>query len=261
MANTTKLLEGRVAIVTGGRRGIGATIALEFAQVGANVSVCDIVTEDGKLEEVAKEIQKLGQRSLALGVDVTRKADVANMVQRVIAEFGKIDILVNCAGMWIPGQTVLECDENNWDIVINTNLKSTYLCSRAVAGKMVNQKQGNIINIASGLGINPSQGIGAYGVAKAGIILLTRQLALELAQYNIRVNAIAPGMVKTDMNIQLRSTPEVERKIASGMVLGRLAETSDISSVALFLASDNSSYMTGHTVVVDGGGQILPPLV
>lgn len=260
MASTTGLLEGNVAIVTGGRRGIGKAIALALAGAGSSVAICAL-NQDAKLDAVANEITQLGQRSLALKADVSRKADIDNMVQRVLSEFGKIDILVNCAGIIISGYTLLECNEVDWDSVINTNLKGTYLCSQAVAKKMVAQRRGNIINMTSDLGINPTPGIGAYGVSKAGIILLTRQMALELAKYNIRINAIAPGMTRTDMNIHFRSTPEMERKIASARVLGRLAEPSDISKVALFLASDNSSYITGETITVNGGGQIEPPLV
>ena len=193
-------------------------------------------------------------------VDIAHKAEVDKMVQRVIAEFGKIDVLVNCAGIWIPGQTLVECDEDHWDKVINTNLKGTYFCCQAAAREMVNRRRGNIINIASDLGINPAPGIGAYAVSKAGIIMLTKQLALDLGKYRIRVNAIAPGMVKTDLNIEIRSTPEVERQIASKMVLGRLGEPGDISKVALYLASDNSDYINGQTIVVNSGG-VIPSLL
>jgi 3-oxoacyl-[acyl-carrier protein] reductase len=260
MAGIINSLGGDVAIVTGGRRGIGRAIALAFAEAGAAVCICDIVTQDGKLEGVAREIEDLGQRSLALGVDIAQKAEVDNMVQRVIAEFGKIDVLVNCAGIWIPGQTLVECEDDNWDKVINTNLRGTYFCCRAAVREMVNRRRGNIINIASDLGIDPVPGIGAYAVSKAGIIMLTKQLALELGKYRIRVNAIAPGMVKTDMNIEIRSTLEVERRIASKMVLGRLGEPDDIGKVALYLASDNSDHINGQTIVVNSGG-VIPSLL
>ncbi len=259
MAGAMNSLEGDVAIVTGGRRGIGRAIALCFAEAGAAVCVSDVVTEDGKLDGVAEEIRQLGGRSLAQRVDITHKIEVDNMVRKVVGEFGKIDILVNCAGMWIPGQTLVECDENNWDSVININLKGTYFCCQAVAREMVKRKRGSIVNIASELGIYPLPGIGAYGVAKAGIILLTQQLALELGNSKIRVNAIAPGMVKTDMNIEIRTSPEVEREIASKIVLGRLGEPNDISKTALYLASDSSDHITGQTIVANGGG-IIPAL-
>jgi len=260
MEGVINSLKGEVALVTGGRRGIGRAIALAFAKGGADVCICDIVTQDGKLEGVAKEIEDLGQRSLALGTDISQKVEVENMVVRVIAEFGKIDVLVNCAGIWIPGQTLVECDEDNWDKVMKTNLRGTYFCCQAAIREMVNRRRGNIINIASDLGINPVPGIGAYAVSKAGIIMLTKQLALEVGKYRIRVNAIAPGMVKTDMNIEIRSTPEVEMQIASKMVLGRLGEPEDIGKVALYLASDNSGHINGQTIVVNSGG-VIPSLL
>jgi len=252
-------LEGKVAVVTGSRRGIGKAIALGFAEAGADVALCAL-TKDNKLATVAEKIGQLGQRSLAIRCDVTQKADVNNTVQRVMDEFGKIDILVNCAGMWITGEALLECDEDDWDKVVNTNLKGTYLCCHAVGKIMVEQKRGNIINFGSKAGINPSPEMGAYAVAKAGVHTLTRQLALELGNYNIRVNAIAPGWVRTDMNIHLRTNPEVEKRLSSGVVLGRLGEPEDISKIVLFLASDDSSYMTGQIIAVDGGGNVVLPI-
>ena len=256
MADAIHVLEGDVAIVTGGRRGIGRAIALAFAEAGATVCICDVVTQDGKLDAVAREVQQFGQRSLALGIDISHRDEVEGMVQQVISEFGKIDILANCAGIWVPGQTLVECDESNWDRVVNTNLKGTHFCCQASAREMIDRRRGNIINIASDLGINPLPGIGAYAVSKAAIIMLTRQLALELGKYRIRVNAIAPGMIKTDMNIETRSSPEVEREIAGKRVLGRLGEPSDISKTAIYLASDNSDHVTGQTIVVNSGGVI-----
>lgn len=247
-------LKGDVAIVTGARRGIGRAIALALAEAGAAVCAADIVTEDGLLDAVAEEIQQIGGGSLAERVDITRKEEADSMIQKVVGEFDKIDVMVNCAGMWIPGQTLIECDEKNWDTVVNTNLKGTYFCCRAVGVEMVKRRKGSIINIASDLAIYPLPGIGAYGVAKAGVIMLSRQLALELGEYGIRVNAIAPGMVKTDMNIEIRSSPEVEEKIASKMVLGRLGEPLDIGKAALFLACDSSDIITGQTIVVNSGG-------
>lgn len=254
MSGVILSLEGYVAIVTGARRGIGRAIALTLAEAGGAVCVCDVVTQDGRLNDVAKEIRGLGRPSLALEVDITRKRDVDAMVQRVIAEFGKLDVLVNCAGIWIPGRPLVECEEGHWDKVMNTNLKGTFFCCQAAGAEMIKARRGSIISIASDLGIDPIPGIGAYGVAKAGIIMLTRQLALELGRSGIRVNAIAPGMVKTDMNVQLRSTPEAERALAAKMVLGRLGETGDIAKTVLYLASSLSEHVTGQTMVVNGGG-------
>lgn len=245
-------LPGKVAIVTGGRRGIGEAIALALAEAGADIAICDRVVEDGELEAVAGEVQQLGRRSLAVRADITQKADVDSMVQRVVDEFGVIDILVNSAAMNIRAP-LLELGEDGWDRVINTDLKGYYLCSQAVGKRMVEQKRGSIINIASTAAIKAAAEMGAYCIAKAGVVMLTRVLALELAQYNIRVNAIAPYMVKTKFSQPLWGDPETLKQIESEIPLGRLAEPGDIVGSALFLASDASSYITGHTIIVDGG--------
>jgi 2-deoxy-D-gluconate 3-dehydrogenase len=245
-------LPGKVAVVSGGRRGIGKAIALALAEAGADIAICDRVTDDGELNAVAEEVKRLGRRSLAVQTDITKKADVDNLAQRVVDEFGVIDILVNNAAMNIMAP-LLELREEGWDRVIDTDLKGYYLCSQAVGKIMVSQKRGNIINIASTAAMYTAPEMGAYCIAKAGVVMLTKVLAVELAQYNIRVNAIAPSMVKTKFSEPLWSDPETLKEIESGIPLGRLAEPSDIIGAALFLASDASSYITGHTIVVDGG--------
>jgi NAD(P)-dependent dehydrogenase (short-subunit alcohol dehydrogenase family) len=250
--NKTCSLEGKTALVTGSRRGIGKAIALAFAEAGADVAVCS-QTGDATLESVAEEIRKLGRRSIAIKADVSLKPEVDTMVDKVIEQFGKIDILVNCAGMWIPGKSLLDCDEESWDKVLNVSLKGVYLCCQAVGKRMVAQKNGNIINISSMGGVNPRRMAGSYCVAKGGVITLTKQLALELADDNIRVNVIAPGFVRTDMTSGLL-TPAGEKQIAEGILIGRVGEADDITGVALFLASDNASFIMGATIVVDGGG-------
>lgn len=245
-------LEGKVAVITGSRRGIGRGIALAYAGAGADMVVCDRIVDDGELEAVAGEIQGLGRRSLAVRVDITQKTDVENMVQRVIDEFGIIDILVNNAAMNIMAP-LLELREDGWDRIIDTDLKGYYLCSQAVGKRMADRKRGNIINMASSAAIKAARGMGAYCIAKAGVVMLTRVLALELAGCNIRVNAIAPHLVKTKFSQPLWSNPEIMKQVGGEIPLGRLAETDDIIGSALFLASDASSYITGHTIVVDGG--------
>jgi NAD(P)-dependent dehydrogenase (short-subunit alcohol dehydrogenase family) len=245
-------LPGKVAIVSGGRRGIGKAIALALAGAGADIAVCDRVVDDGELEAVAEEVKRLGRRSLALQADITQKADVDSMVQRVVAEFGVIDILVNNAAMNIRAP-LLELREDGWDKVIDTDLKGCYLCSQAAGKQMVEQKGGSIINIASTAAVKAAPEMGAYCIAKAGVVMLTRVLALELAQYNIRVNAIAPFMVKTKFSQPLWSDPETLKQIEAGIPLGRLAEPGDIIGSVLFLASDASAYITGHTIILDGG--------
>ena len=252
MGATSFPLQGKVAIVTGGRRGIGKAIALALAEAGADIAICDRVVEDGELEAVAEEVKRLGRRSLAVRADITQKADVDSMVQRVVDEFGVIDILVNNAAMNIRAP-LLELGEDGWDRVINTDLKGYYLCSQAVGKQMVSQKRGNIINIASTAAMYTAPEMGAYCIAKAGVVMLTKILALELAQYNIRVNAIAPYMVKTKFSQPLWGDPETLKQLESEIPLGRLAEPGDIIGSALFLASDASSYITGHTIIVDGG--------
>ena len=253
-------LKGKSAIVTGARRGIGRATALAFAGAGAKVAVCDIVADDGLLRTTKEELDRLSPGSLALAVDVSQRRDVEEMAQRVRDAFGKIDILANCAGVWIPGQTLIECGEENWDRVIDTNLKGTYLCCQAVGKAMAAQKCGSIINMSSQVGLTPGAGTGAYSISKAGIIMLTRQIALELAGYNIRANALAPGIVKTDFNSDFWKDPEVERKTAAMVPLGRLAEPEDIAQAALFLASDSASYITGEVLCINGGWRPTSPV-
>ena len=244
-------LEGKVAIVTGGSRGIGRAIALTFAGVGADVVVCSRDL-DGKLGTVAEEIKGLGRRSLAVPTDVMQKGALDNLVQKTMAEFGAIDILVNNAGTSVR-KLVLEHTDEDWDKVIDTNLTSYFLCSRAVAKIMTQQKRGNIISIASVRGIRGASGRIGYNVSKAGVIMLTRVLALEFASDNIRVNAIAPGWIKTEMTAPLMNDPEARKEIDATIPIGRWAEPDEMANVALFLASDMSSYVTGHTLVADGG--------
>jgi dehydrogenase/reductase SDR family protein 4 len=245
-------LAGRAAVVTGGRRGIGRAIALALAEAGADVALGDRVVDDCELEAVAAEVKKMGRRSLAVQADITRKADVDSLVQKTLAEFGAIDILVNNAAMNIRAP-LLELNEEGWDKVIDTDLKGYYLCSQAAAKIMVKQKRGNIINIASTAAMYTAPEMGAYCIAKAGVVMLTRILAVELAQYNIRVNAVAPSMVKTKFSQPLWADPKTLKEIEAGIPLGRMAEPSDIVGSVLFLASEASAYITGHTIVVDGG--------
>lgn len=247
-------LEGKVALVTGGKRGIGKAIALTFAEAGADVAVSTRVFKDAvdDLGAVAEEIKRLGRRSLAIQADVTRKADVDNMVQKVIDEFGVIDILVNSAGI-SGGPPLIEEPEDAWQKMMDIDLKSCYLCSQAVGKGMVERRSGNIINIASAAGIRGFSSRNSYNISKAGVIMLTKVLARDLGKYNVRVNAIAPTMVKTEMIRDLMNDPKAAEAEARRIPIGRLAETSDIVGPALFLASDASSYITGHTIVIDGG--------
>jgi NAD(P)-dependent dehydrogenase (short-subunit alcohol dehydrogenase family) len=252
-------LEGKVAIVTGARRGIGKEIALTFAGAGADVAVCDVVIESGELELVAEEIRALGHHSLPIQVDISQKTEVDNMVQKVVDEFGAIDILVNNAGLTIKSP-ILEVREEDWDKVIDVDLKGYFLCSQAAGKRMVERgKGGVIINISSVMGITLGQyawkratGLGVYSIAKAGVSMLTKVLSQELASYGIRANAIAPSSIKTPISLSW-SSPEEEKKSAAYMPMGRVGQPSDIAAAALFLASDASSYITGDTLALDGG--------
>ena len=248
---TSLSLEGQVAIVTGGRRGLGRAIALTFAEAGADIAICDVVVEGGEMEGVAEEIRKLGRRSLAVQTDTTNKAAVNNMVQRVMDEFGVIDILVNNAGIFFPRASLFEHSEEDWDAVLDTNLKGYYLCSQAAGKGMIERKKGNIINITSLSAFRGNDSV--YSISKAGVVMLTSVLSFELARYNIRANAIAPSWVKTELSKNGWSDPEAYKQIAAKIPVGRWGEPTDIANVALFLASDASRHITGDTIVVDGG--------
>ena len=253
MTNTPSLsLTGKVAVVTGSRRGIGRAIALAMAEAGANVVVSDIVTDDGQLASAAEEITRLGRRSLATRMDVTSQAEIDGLIEGVVAELGEIDIWVNNAG--VPDVLpILDYNEDDWDHVVDAHLRACYFCSQAVARRMVERRQGIIINMASVLGLGPAPTSAAYSSAKAGIISLTRSLARRLGEHNIRVNAIAPGGTRTEMISGLWSNSERLEQAESKIPLGRLAEPEEIASVAVFLSSHLSAYVTGHTMVVDGG--------
>ena len=249
-------LADQVAIITGGGTGIGRSIALEFAEFGADVVVSS--RKLANLEEVADEVRALGRRSLAVQTDISKKTDVDNLVQKVMEEFGRIDILVNNAGVGskVLGKLVplIEVDEDEWNLIMDTNLKGTYFCCQTVGKRMIEQKKGNIINITSGDGKRVSGGLGTtYNVAKAGAIMLTQCLAWDFGKHNIRINSIAPGYTRTNMTQPYLSDPETLKMLESRRPLGRIGEPEELATAALFLASDASSFMTGQTINVCGG--------
>jgi len=247
-------LKDRIAVVTGAKRGIGKEIALTFAEAGADVAVCSRVVEDGQLEAVAKEIQGLGRRSIAVQVDVSVKADVDRMVQQVIDEFGRIDVLVSNAAVNIK-YPVLEFPEEEYDKEMNINLKGCFLCCQAVGRRMKEAGKGVIVTVTSEFGlqqVNTMPGMSVYSMSKAGIVMLTTSLAKELGPYGIRVNAIAPTSTRTHMST-VWENPEVEERIAKTIPLGRVAEPSDQAAAVLFLASEAAGYINGVTLRVDGG--------
>ena len=245
-------LKDEVAIVTGGRRGIGKTIALALADAGAHVAVCDLVTDDGELQRVAEEIQGLGRRSLTVQVDTTRKASVEAMVQKTVDQFGRVDILVNNAGIMIKSP-LLDMAEEDWDQLIGVDLKGYYLCAQAAGKRMVEQRRGRIVSVASQYAFKVTPGMGAYSIAKAGVVMLTRVLAQELGKQGVRANAVAPGLVRTEFSRSSWSDGGFLKQYEASMPLGRIGETTDLVGAVLYLASEASSYVTGHTIVIDGG--------
>jgi len=245
-------LGGKVALVTGGRQGIGRTIALALAEAGADLAICDLVVDDGQLQAVAQEIQKLGRRVLTIQADTSQKTDVDRMVEKVMDQFGVIDVLVNNAGIIIRSP-ILEMSEKDWDRLLDVDLKGYFLCAQAVGKKMVEQKKGVIINIASQFAFKVGAAMGAYSVAKAGVVMLTRVFAQELGRFGIRTNTVAPAMVRTEFSRHTWSNPEALKQVEASLPLGRVAETTDLVGAVLLLASDASSYITGHTILVDGG--------
>ncbi|MBM3255092.1 MAG: 3-oxoacyl-[acyl-carrier-protein] reductase [Candidatus Omnitrophica bacterium] len=241
-------LKDKVALVTGAAQGIGREIALAFAREGADIAVADVNLE--KASQTAADIEALGRRSLALALDVTDYEKVEEGLNKILDKLGKVDILVNNAGITKDG-LLLRMNESDWDAVIKVNLKGTFNCTKAVSKVMIKQKAGRIINIASIIGIIGNPGQANYSASKAGIIALTKTTAKELASRNINANAVAPGFIQTDMTAKLPE--EVRRKMLEAIPLNRFGSATDVAGICLFLASEESSYVTGQTLVVDGG--------
>ena len=246
-------LKDKVAIVTGARRGMGRTHALVLAKAGAKVVVADISLED--CQKVVEEIEKNGGEAIAVKCDVSKKEEVKEMVKETVEKFGKVDILVNNAGI-TQFKPFLELTEEEWDRTIDINLKGYFLCAQATAEEMAKQKAGVIVNIASvAMG---QQGIGFptlvhYCASKGGIVGMTEALAVELAPFGIRVNAIAPGMIDTPMIDPVKKDPGTMEAMLARVPMHRVGKPEEVSNMVLFLASDASSYITGSTVVIDGG--------
>lgn len=248
-------LEGKVALVTGGSRGIGEATALGFARAGANVVVASRKLED--LEKVAEKIRGLGRKALAVEAHIARMDQLQPLVDRVVKEFGRIDILVNNAGTNPSLSSTLEMTERLWDSVMNLNLKGLFFLSQAVAKVMKEQGGGNIINIASIDGIKPAltPEVGhVYCISKAGVVMATKVMAVDLAPYNIRVNGIAPGLIGTKLSLSGFDVIERrEKMILDRTPMGRIGEPDELVGTMIYLASDASSFMTGETIVVSGG--------
>lgn len=240
MSTVNFSLEGKVALIAGGSRGIGRVIALTFAENGADVVISSRKLPD--LEAVAEEVKATGRKCLAIASHIAKLDESQNLVEKVKADFGKIDILVNNAGTNPYMGPLIDAEEWAWDVTMNVNLKGPFLLSQLVARVMQEQGGGNIINMASAAGINPSM-LHIYSVTKAGLIMLTRVMAMEWAKHNIRVNAIAPGLIKTRFSEALwKGTPAEEN----------IAMPEDVAGAALYLASDASRYVNGQTILIGG---------
>ncbi|NQT48336.1 MAG: 3-oxoacyl-ACP reductase FabG [Chloroflexi bacterium] len=243
-------LEGKVALVTGASRWTGKTIALEMAKAGADLVVSARKVEP--LEAAAEEVRSLGKRCLAVPTDVRESDQVDNMVKKAVEEFGRIDILVNSAGTDIIVPT-LELTEKAWDSMIRLNLKSHFLCSKAVAPTMIKQGGGSIVDIASAIGLRASPTSCAYGAAKAGVINLVMALAVEWAKYSIRVNAVAPGFIATPIHPGFLDDFPHLKDIYERVPLGRGVKMEEVAAAVIYLASDAAGYTTGVTIPLDGG--------
>lgn len=241
-------LKGKTALVTGGARGIGREIALMFAKEGADVAICDVNLETAQATQ--KEIESLGVRSMSFTTDVTVYKAVEDMVNLLLDNFKRIDILVNNAGI-TKDNLLLRMSEDDWDKVLAVNLKGVFNCTKAVSRPMIKQRGGKIISIASIIGIMGNAGQANYAASKGGIISFTKSVARELASRNVNVNAVAPGFIQTAMTDKL--SEEQRQAMLANIPLNRLGVPGDVASACLFLASADSDYITGQTIVVDGG--------
>jgi len=235
-------------LVTGAARGIGQAIAVKLAAEGADIALCDLQSD--WLAETAGKVQALGRKAQCYTVDVSNAAQVQAVVSAVEKDFGKIDILVNNAGI-TKDTFLIRMTEQDWDAVLNINLKGTFLFSKAVARPMMKQRSGAIVNVASIIGLIGNAGQCNYAASKAGVIALTKSVAKELASRGIRANAVAPGFIKTKMTENLPA--DIQAKMLEAIPLARFGEPEDVANVVLFLASDAAAYVTGQVVTVCGG--------
>lgn len=243
-------LAGKTAIITGASSGIGKTTALFLAKAGADVVLAARRIE--KLEEVAKEIEKTRQKALPVQVDVSQKSDIQKMVSQTVEKLGKVDILINNAGV-LEYKDFLEIDDEHWNKILDVNLRGYLWCAQEATKEMAKNKSGKIINIASIAGLAAFPQITTYNVSKAAVIMLTKSMATELGPMRINVNAVAPGIIETEMTEGMLKDPKTVEGFLTKVPLGRTGKAEDIASAVAFLASDLANYMTGTVVVVDGG--------
>jgi NAD(P)-dependent dehydrogenase (short-subunit alcohol dehydrogenase family) len=246
-------LENKVVLVTGASRGIGEAIALGLSKAKADVAIASRKLPD--LEKVAEEIKKRGRKCLPVAAHVGKIEEINNLVKRVLEEFGKIDILVNNAATNPTMAPAIDIDERAWDSIMNLNLKGLFFLSQTVAKAMKGKGGGNIINVASVAGISPDI-LPVYSISKAGVIMATKVMAQQWAPYNIRVNAIAPGLTRTRFSEALWKNPDILRVAMSRTPMARPADPEEMVGAVLYLASDASSYVTGQVIAIDGGSTI-----
>lgn len=244
-----KLLEGKVALITGAARGIGKALALRFAAEGAAIAFSDL-KYDENMEATEKEIQNLGVQAKGFASNAASLADSEKLAEEVVAHFGRIDILVNNAGI-TRDNLLMRMSEQDWDLVISVNLKSAFNLTKAVQRTMIKQRGGSIINMSSVVGVNGNAGQSNYSASKAGMIGFTKSMAQELGSRNVRCNAIAPGFIETEMTHKLPD--DVRTQWISTIPLRRSGKPEDVADVAVFLASDLSAYVTGQVISVCGG--------
>jgi 3-oxoacyl-[acyl-carrier protein] reductase len=245
-------LEGKVALVTGGASGIGHATAVAFAESGAAVAI-NYHRNESVADTLSKQISENGGRAITIQADVTKANEIDGLVKQATNELGPVDILVNNAGSLIERLKIMDITEERWDQVMDLNLKSAFLCSKAVIPSMIERKSGTIINLSSIAGRNGGAlGSMHYATAKGGIITFTKGLAKELAPYNIRVNAVSPGVIDTPYHEQF-STPEMMKNYVNAIPLGRVGKADEVAKVIAFLASDAASYLAGETIEINGG--------
>ncbi len=241
-------LQGKVAVVTGGSRGIGRAVATVLAREGAVITLC--ARDRVLLEKVAAELESLGAQALAVQADVTRASEVEQMIGACVERFGQVDILVNNAGI-TRDSLLLRMKDEEWDAVLSVNLKGVFQCTRAVLRPMIKQRSGRIINLTSVVAVMGNPGQANYVAAKAGIIGLTKATAREVASRGITANAVAPGFIETDMTHALG--PELQEQMRSQIPLGRFGRPEDVAELVAFLASDRAAYITGQVIHLNGG--------